>query len=148
MLCDLQGGSRTTEQLLGKRLAGIVITDPVILSQNREFGLTDLGPEGISTFFARHKCNKHCRAHWRLPGKVQQHFKGVPGTTMLQPRQGGVHINAAPPPAAGCVQPAGHAESSQINLGLTIVGAMVGAGLLHCGLKAAANLRRSGQRDS
>jgi hypothetical protein len=139
VLCDLQGGSRTNKQL-----AGIVITDPVILSKNREYGLTDLGPEGISTFFARHKCNKYCRAHWRLPGNVQQHLRGVPGTTMLQPKQNDImHIDAAPPPGR---HPLGQVESgSGINVGL-IVGAVVGAALLHCGLKAAT--RSYGQRGS
>lgn len=58
VLCDLQGGVMEG----GK---GVILTDPVILSRDREFGVTDLGAEGISTFFARHRCTKFCREHWQ-----------------------------------------------------------------------------------
>ena len=51
MLCDLQGGVYRD---------GAVLTDPVILSRNKLYGLTDLGPTGISSFFSRHVC---VRAH-------------------------------------------------------------------------------------
>ncbi|KOS21220.1 Alpha-protein kinase vwkA [Escovopsis weberi] len=42
VLCDLQGGIYRRE---------VVLSDPVILSRNRDYGVTDLGPEGISSFF-------------------------------------------------------------------------------------------------
>ena len=48
VLCDLQGGI-----LQGKR-KGVVLTDPVILSRTQSYGVTDLGPDGITTFFSRH----------------------------------------------------------------------------------------------
>ena len=40
LLCDLQGGVSDCD--------GAVLTDPVILSMDRCYGVTDLGPEGIS----------------------------------------------------------------------------------------------------
>ncbi|KAJ6789691.1 hypothetical protein PWT90_00555 [Aphanocladium album] len=39
VLCDLQGGIYARE---------VVLSDPVILSRTRQFGVTDLGPDGIS----------------------------------------------------------------------------------------------------
>ena len=47
VLCDLQGGVYRD---------GAVLTDPVILSRNKLYGPTDLGPTGISSFFSRHVC--------------------------------------------------------------------------------------------
>jgi hypothetical protein len=55
VLCDLQGG---IYQYM------IVLSDPVILSRTRQYGVTDLGPAGISSFFSQHSCNKYCRPHW------------------------------------------------------------------------------------
>ena len=52
VLCDLQGG-------LCK--GGTILTDPVIMSRTNSYGVTDLGPDGISNFFARHKCNEYCK---------------------------------------------------------------------------------------
>ncbi|KAK4122022.1 kinase-like protein [Parathielavia appendiculata] len=46
VLCDLQGGIYQHE---------IVLSDPVILSRTRQYGVTDLGPEGISSFFSQHR---------------------------------------------------------------------------------------------
>ena len=46
VLCDLQGGVYAD---------GVVLTDPVILSRDRQFGVTDLGTQGISTFFSQHQ---------------------------------------------------------------------------------------------
>ncbi|KAF9171151.1 hypothetical protein BGX20_008052, partial [Mortierella sp. AD010] len=44
-LCDLQGGVYSD---------GVVLTDPVVMSRNQRFGPTDLGGEGIDSFFSRH----------------------------------------------------------------------------------------------
>lgn len=52
VLCDLQGGIYQHE---------IVLSDPIILSRTREYGVTDLGPEGISSLFSQHYCNGFCR---------------------------------------------------------------------------------------
>ncbi|KAJ8605809.1 hypothetical protein CTAYLR_000553 [Chrysophaeum taylorii] len=57
LLCDLQGG-------IYKH--GVVLTDPVVMSRSRSFGLTDLGPDGIRAFFDHHVCNCYCR-HWLKP---------------------------------------------------------------------------------
>ncbi|GMH37137.1 hypothetical protein BSKO_05010 [Bryopsis sp. KO-2023] len=73
LLCDLQGGCYRN---------GIVLTDPVIMSRGRHFGVTDLGAKGIANFFAKHKCNEYCRSYWAKPSNARSHFRAVPGTTM------------------------------------------------------------------
>jgi hypothetical protein len=73
-LCDLQGGIYQQE---------IVLSDPVILSRNREYGVTDLGADGISSFFSQHSCNNFCRPHWTKPANPRQCFNPVRGTTMI-----------------------------------------------------------------
>ncbi|KAL2679257.1 hypothetical protein Neosp_010024 [[Neocosmospora] mangrovei] len=75
VLCDLQGGIYQRE---------IVLSDPVILSRNRDYGVTDLGPEGISSFFSQHRCNNYCRPHWTQPSNPHQYFEPVLGTTMIR----------------------------------------------------------------
>ena len=46
----------------------IIITDPVLHSSDRRFGITDLGPTGITTFFSNHTCSPHCQSHsWYTP---------------------------------------------------------------------------------
>ena len=74
LLCDLQGGIYQQEA---------VITDPVILSKTREYGVTDLGPEGISSFFSQHTCNPYCHPNWIKPNRPVQHFHPLSGTTMV-----------------------------------------------------------------
>lgn len=65
VLCDLQGGLCAT---------GAVLTDPVILSVGEKFGLTDLGQDGIRSFFAQHECNEFCRSSWILPRSRRVHY--------------------------------------------------------------------------
>lgn len=74
VLCDLQGGVYRNF---------VVLTDPVVLSTTQEFGVTDLGPDGISSFFNEHQCNKYCRSSWALPSHTKRHFTPIPGTTMV-----------------------------------------------------------------
>ncbi|KAI1412242.1 kinase-like protein [Hypoxylon sp. FL1857] len=75
VLCDLQGGIYRSE---------VVLSDPVILSQNRDYGVTDLGPQGINTFFSQHRCNSYCRPNWTKPANPAPVFRPVPGTTMMR----------------------------------------------------------------
>jgi len=75
VLCDLQGGIYPHE---------VILSDPVILSRTRQFGVTDLGPEGISTFFREHFCNEFCRPHWARPARTCQHFEPRMSTSMLK----------------------------------------------------------------
>lgn len=75
VLCDIQGGIYSRE---------VVLSDPVILSRTRQFGVTDLGPAGISSFFCEHYCNDYCRPHWSRPANPVQHFRPVSGTSMLR----------------------------------------------------------------
>ena len=57
LLCDLQGGHYES---------CYVLTDPVIMSMDNEkyYGSTDLGSEGINNFFAYHKCTRFCHRYW------------------------------------------------------------------------------------
>lgn len=64
LLCDLQGGRFSDSY---------VLTDPVILSDKKEYGATDLGQEGINNFMAYHK---RPAAKQLVPT-----FKAVSGTT-------------------------------------------------------------------
>ena len=73
LLCDLQGGIYSD---------GAVLTDPVVMSVNREYGPTDLGSTGISSFFSHHQCNEFCRSEWRKPRDRQQYHSKTAGTTM------------------------------------------------------------------
>ncbi|KAI0853485.1 kinase-like protein [Daldinia vernicosa] len=75
VLCDLQGGIYQHKA---------VLSDPVILSRNRDYGVTDLGPDGISSFFSQHCCNNYCRSSWAKPMNPVQIFRPVPGTTMMR----------------------------------------------------------------
>ncbi|KAI1329181.1 kinase-like domain-containing protein [Xylariaceae sp. FL0255] len=74
LLCDLQGGSYQN---------GYILSDPVIMSQMQSYGPTDLGPDGIRSFFVRHTCNKFCKSWWQKPkyqGKANIPMRK--GTTM------------------------------------------------------------------
>ncbi|KAL7624654.1 hypothetical protein AAE478_006224 [Parahypoxylon ruwenzoriense] len=75
VLCDIQGGVYQQE---------VVLSDPVILSRNRDYGVTDLGPEGISSFFSQHSCNNYCRSNWTQPTNPVRYFRPVAGTTMMR----------------------------------------------------------------
>ncbi|CAI6083854.1 unnamed protein product [Clonostachys chloroleuca] len=75
VLCDLQGGVYRRE---------IVLSDPVILSRKREYGVTDLGPEGISSFFYQHNCNSFCSPQWKRPLDPLLFFSPRMGTSMMK----------------------------------------------------------------
>ncbi|KAI5863733.1 kinase-like domain-containing protein [Durotheca rogersii] len=75
VLCDLQGGIYQRE---------VVLSDPVILSRRRDYGVTDLGPDGISSFFSHHTCNRFCRPNWAKPWNPVARYDPVPGTTMIR----------------------------------------------------------------
>lgn len=74
VLCDLQGGFYAD---------GVVLTDPAVLSRNKSFGVTDLGPTGISTFFSQHRCNEFCRADWTKPADQRRYHNVTQGTSMV-----------------------------------------------------------------
>jgi hypothetical protein len=73
VLCDLQGGMSQHYALL---------SDPVLLSRDRRFGPTDLGPAGIINFFAKHVCNEHCEPHWSRPRETAKYYECTAGTLM------------------------------------------------------------------
>lgn len=72
-LCDLQGGYYRD---------GVILSDPVILSRTKSFGVTDLGPAGISSFFSHHVCNEYCRSSWQTPRDRAMHYTPIKSTTM------------------------------------------------------------------
>lgn len=72
LLCDLQGGLYRD---------GAILTDPVIHSRRQEYGATDLGPEGISTFFHHHRCNQYCHTNWTVPRDKTAYYRTYKGTT-------------------------------------------------------------------
>ncbi len=74
VLCDLQGGVYAD---------AVVLTDPVILSRSKMYGVTDLGPLGISSFFSNHKCNEFCRSDWSKPADQRRYFRPQAGTSMM-----------------------------------------------------------------
>lgn len=76
LLCDLQGAIYKE---------GMILTDPVIMSEKKDFGPSDLGLDGISSFFAHHTCSKYCRPYWLLPTQRTPVFKKTMGTTMNLP---------------------------------------------------------------
>ncbi|XP_046460945.1 CBL-interacting serine/threonine-protein kinase 20-like [Daphnia pulex] len=73
LLCDLQGGVIEN---------GAVITDPIIMSTSKEYGPTDLGDEGISTFFFYHRCNEFCNPKWMIPRHKKRYFEKREGSSM------------------------------------------------------------------
>jgi hypothetical protein len=74
LLCDLQG------EAMGSIA---VITDPIIISSTKEYGPTDLGDQGISTFFANHTCNKYCDSKWMIPHDRTSYFEKRKGSSMV-----------------------------------------------------------------
>eukprot|EP01033_Poteriospumella_lacustris_P023339 gene23339-gene18514 len=75
LLCDLQGGVNHV---------GAIISDPVIMSHNKRFGVTDLGRQGIINFFHHHRCNKYCQPEWTRPKYTCAYFERRQGTTMIR----------------------------------------------------------------
>lgn len=75
VLCDLQGGIYQHN---------VILSDPVILSRNQDYGVTDLGPPGISSFFSSHRCNNFCRNNWSVPANPTRYFRPVQGTAMMR----------------------------------------------------------------
>lgn len=55
LLCDIQGGRLTDD---------VTLTDLAIHSKHYEFGNSDLGMEGMVSFFQLHKCNNYCQPTW------------------------------------------------------------------------------------
>ena len=84
VLCDLQGGVYSN---------GVVLTDPVILSRSGQYGVTDLGSKGISSFFATHKCNEFCKADWATPKDTAQYYNVMKRTSMDGAMSGRGHVS-------------------------------------------------------
>lgn len=74
LVCDLQGVKLDDEYIL---------TDPVICSVRREFGITDLGEAGIRSFFNNHQCTELCRSTWKKHKSPKNYPNVIIGTTFL-----------------------------------------------------------------
>lgn len=88
VLVDLQGGVFP---------GGAILTDPVILSEGRSYGVTELGAAGISTWFATHECTDFCRRSWLTPANPTRHYPVRRETTMEEPPQTGNRAGGPPP---------------------------------------------------
>lgn len=65
---DVTGGSHVlTDVQGGETDDSVMLTDVAILTPGMDFGPTDLGRKGIAEFFRRHRCNRFCEPHWKLP---------------------------------------------------------------------------------
>ena len=64
LLCDIAGSEVSVWEDGVAREA--IICDPTIHSRGRSFGHTDLGLDGILSWFARHECTRACM-HWLRP---------------------------------------------------------------------------------
>ncbi|KAI1751538.1 kinase-like domain-containing protein [Xylaria castorea] len=84
LLCDLQGGSYQD---------GYILSDPVIMSQVQTYGPTDLGPDGIRSFFHRHRCGRYCKREWQKPRSQ--------GALLLLPMTQGTSMVARLPTRSG-----------------------------------------------
>lgn len=73
LLCDLQGGVYQD---------GVVLTDPAVMSVSRRYGPTDLGLEGINSFFANHRCNEFCRSSWKTLSNPIRYHSATKRTSM------------------------------------------------------------------
>lgn len=73
LLCDIQGGFDDD---------GAILSDPAILSRNMSYGVTDMGPEGISSFFALHRCNHYCDPNWSKPADPYYFYDAYQATTV------------------------------------------------------------------
>lgn len=72
----------------------------MVQSQDGRCGPTDLGHEGICSFFARHRCNSYCRDEWTRPRDRTAYFRADESTSMINRRSsgGGRKFDMAPPP--------------------------------------------------
>ncbi|KAI2607757.1 kinase-like protein [Hypoxylon fragiforme] len=75
LLCDLQGGINSNE---------VILSDPAIMSVDGMYGISDLGHDGMSSFFSHHRCNNWCHPHWMKPRQIVRAYAAVPHTTMIQ----------------------------------------------------------------
>lgn len=66
VLCELQGG-------FSQRSKTPILVSPAVASRESVGGVTDLGPQGIYTFFRNHTCNEYCSKRWLKPD-----FSSVP----------------------------------------------------------------------
>eukprot|EP00929_Paragymnodinium_shiwhaense_P113479 TRINITY_DN81768_c0_g1_i1.p1 TRINITY_DN81768_c0_g1~~TRINITY_DN81768_c0_g1_i1.p1 ORF type:complete len:557 (-),score=102.32 TRINITY_DN81768_c0_g1_i1:306-1976(-) len=73
VLCDLQGAIENDT---------VILTDPVLNSQDKRYGPTDLGAKGIENFFHHHVCTKWCDSGWQKPLRTFKHFTPMQGTSM------------------------------------------------------------------
>jgi len=101
LLCDLQGGVYKST---------IVLTDPVILSRDQAYGVTDLGMQGISSFFAQHECNEYCCRSWKKPTNKKQYLYLSQSTTMIK---GSGFSGAYVPTCGPTYQTVGSSKTSQ-----------------------------------
>ena len=80
-MCDLQGATSAD----GKTF---FLTSPVVLSRHQDYGVADLGKDGLLTFFAHHTCNRYCDPEWKKPNVQQQTHWNMQKSTKFRVRLG------------------------------------------------------------
>ena len=79
LVCDLQGRHRND-----RRKRRFELTDPAICSISRKYGPTDLGWDGIESFFANYDSdNEFTQSHWSRP-YGRQRLRLTKGTTFMR----------------------------------------------------------------
>lgn len=85
LLCDLKGGEIDEGDGLTNAGRVALLSDPCLHSRGRRYGPSDLGCDGISSFFSRHICTDVCRGWLRPPG-VAATLPAKKETTLECPR--------------------------------------------------------------
>lgn len=78
IVCDLQGRYRSKG-----RKSRFELTDPAVCSVARGYGPTDLGRQGIESFFANFTPNEYTQNHWLKLSGSRAHFRRTMGTTFI-----------------------------------------------------------------
>lgn len=78
IVCDLQGRYRDD-----RRKSRFELTDPAICSIGRSYGATDLGQQGIESFFANYTPNEYSQSYWKKLHGSRAHFRRTKGTTFV-----------------------------------------------------------------
>jgi hypothetical protein len=71
-VCDLQGAQDPSG-------TGFILTNPVVMSKQQDYGVADLGREGIMSWFENHVCNEYCQPEWNV-ARQQRYFNLQQGT--------------------------------------------------------------------
>ena len=113
MLCDVQGGAGwqdpERDDDVQRHNNGLFLTDPAINSTRAgKYGATDVGPDGIASFFNTHRCNQFCEDNWLWPKAQEIRFCTIlvakKNTSWTWEQKQAQSRFDAPPPMAGIAE--------------------------------------------